>query len=420
MSTRAGFRAALFPAALLHAARALYAQRVRSLLALLGIVLGTSSLVLLVALLDGGRGALIEADQEASESDVVVVRAKDVPRSQQGRTRRELSRADARELSASRTLGDAWVSSERGRNTVARIAGKEKRVTLASAQPETAEVYRLHLARGRFFDPGDLEGRGHVCVIGHEVATALFAGADPLGAALRIAGDVWRVVGVLEDKPMLGNTDSTWIWNRKVLVPETSYDATYNPQRAADTLLVRPERQTPSLVPMDDLRRLVGAVLVRRHFGVQNYDLEPNAEARQAELILTILRVLLFGATAISLLVSGINVMNVMLVSVSERTVEIGIRRAVGAPPGAIGGQFAFEALLLTGAGGFIGVSLGAALAALAAFVLRRALGGWELILQPWAMLGGVAVSLLIGLTFGTYPARRAARLDIVRALRNE
>jgi putative ABC transport system permease protein len=341
--------------------------------------------------------------------------------SQLGRTRRELSRADARELSASRTLGSAWVSSERGRGTIARIADKDKRITLASARPETADVYRLHLARGRFFDPDDLEGRRHVCVIGHEVAAALFAGADPLGAGLRIEGDVWRVVGVLEDKPMLGSTDSTWVWNRKVLVPETSYDATYNPGRAADALLIRPERATPSsLVPMDDLRRLVGAVLGRRHFGVQNYDLEPNAGARQAELILAILRVLLFGATAISLFVSGINIMNVMLVSVSERTVEIGIRRAVGAPPRAIGGQFAFEALLLTGAGGLIGVSLGAALAALAAFVLRRALGGWELIIQPWAMLGGVAVSLFIGLVFGTYPARRAARLDIVRALRNE
>lgn len=411
---------ALFPMELLHAARALYAQRVRSLLALLGIVLGTSSLVLLVALLDGGQGALIAADQEANESDVVIVRAKDVPGPQQLRTRRELSRADARELSASRALGAAQISSERGKGTVARIAGKEKRVTLASAQLQTSDIYRLHVARGRFIDAADLEGRSHVCVIGHEVAAALFAGADPLGAGLRIEGDVWRVIGVLENKPMLGSTDSTAIWNRKVLVPETTYDATHNPQRAADKLLVRPERPGPSLVPMDDLRRLVGAMLERRHFGVQNYDLAPNAEAQQAELILAILRVLLFGATAISLFVSGINVMNVMLVSVSERTVEIGIRRAVGAPPRAIGSQFAFEALLLTGAGGVFGVSLGAALAALAAFVLRRALGSWELILQPWAMLGGVAVSLFIGLAFGTYPARRAARLDIVRALRNE
>lgn len=403
-----------------QAARALYAQRVRSLLALLGIVLGTSSLVLLVALLEGGQGALLEADQEASESDVVVVQAKEVPRSDQHRTRRELSRTDARELAAARTLGAAWISSEHRRGTVARLAGKEKRVTLAGAGLDTTEVYRLRLARGRFIDPGDLADRRHVCVLGHEVAAALFDGAEPLGAGLRIEGDVWRVIGVLEDKPMLGSTDSTDIWNRKVLVPETTYDATYNPAHAAAKLLVRPERQTPSLLPMADLRRLVGAILERRHFGVHNYDLEPNADARQAELILVVLRLLLFGATALSLFVSGINVMNVMLVSVSERTVEVGIRRAVGAPPRAIGAEFAFEALLLTGAGGLFGVSLGAALAALAAFILRRALGSWELHIEPWAMLSGVLVSLFIGVVFGTYPARRAARLDIVRALRNE
>jgi len=407
-------------AALRGAARALLAQRVRTLLALLGIVLGTSSLVLLVALLDGGRGALLQAEQEASESDLVVVRGKALPPAQQRRTHRELSRADARELSASRTLGQAWVSSERGHDSVARFGAEEKRVTLASARLETPEVYRLRLARGRFFDSDDLEGRSPVCVLGHEVAAELFADAEPLGAGVRIEGEVWRVVGVLEDKPMLGSTDSTRIWNRKVLVPETRYDATHNRERVADAVLVRPEQRVSSLMPLDDVRLLVGAALARRHFGVHNYELEPNAQARQGELILAILRVLLFGATAISLLVSGINVMNVMLVSVSERSVEIGIRRAVGAPPGAIGAQFAVEALLLTGTGGVLGVSLGAALAALAAVVLRHVLGGWELVIAPWAVLGGVAVSLVIGLAFGTYPARRAARLDIVRALRSE
>jgi putative ABC transport system permease protein len=105
---------------------------------------------------------------------------------------------------------------------------------------------------------------------------------------------------------------------------------------------------------------------------------------------------------------------------VSERTVEIGIRRAVGAPPRLILRQFLSEALLLTGLGGLIGVGIGAGLSQLAAVILRRVLGNWSLHIEPWAMGSGVAASLLVGVVFGVYPALRAARLDVVQALRNE
>jgi putative ABC transport system permease protein len=404
---------------IVRAWRALAAERLRTGLTLLGIVMGTSSLVLLVSLLDGGRDALMAANQEASESDVIVVRAVDTPLAQRRRTRRDLSRNDARSLDGSRALGGAWVSSESGHTAFARFAGQSKRVTVASTGLETPAVYRLSLTQGRFFGIADLEQRLHTCVLGHEVAAELFPGKSPIGSALTIEGDVWRVIGVLADKPMLGSTDGTWIWNRKVLVPETSFDATYNPGHLADKLLIRPQ-QALLEAPMADLRRLVGANLLRRHFGVRNFNLEPNPDAGQGELILTILRVLLFGATLISLFVSGINVLNVMLVSVSERTVEIGIRRALGASPGVIRRQFWCEALLLTGLGGICGVSLGATLAYVAAVVLRRTLGAWELHVEPWAMGLGFALSLLLGLVFGTYPALRAARLDVVAALRNE
>jgi putative ABC transport system permease protein len=171
---------------------------------------------------------------------------------------------------------------------------------------------------------------------------------------------------------------------------------------------------------LERLRQLAKIGLQRYHLGVLDFDVNPREDASQAKIILLILQVLLFGATLISLFVSGINVMNVMLVSVSERTVEIGIRRAVGASPRRISSQFLSEALVLTGLGGLLGVGLGAALSYAATLILRSALGSWSLHIEPWAMALGFGASLFVGLVFGVYPALRAARLDVVEALRNE
>jgi putative ABC transport system permease protein len=410
-----------------RALSALYGERLRTALALLGIIMGTSSLVLLAALLGGGEDALVAAQQDANESDVVVVRANDPPPAQARRTRRELSRRDAGHLAATRSIEGVWIGTEQTHQSWAHHGAKSKRVTVMSAAPEARSLYRLELGQGRFLDPVDLERRAHACVIGHEVWQELFAGQSALGRSLAIDGDVWVIVGVLEDKPILGSTDATWIWNRKVLLPETSYDATYNRAHHVQKVLLRPRsneadpgaRAAPPST-LARLRRLVQQSLARLHHGVLNFDVEPKQDGGQEELILTVLRVLLFGATLISLFVSGINVMNVMLVSVSERTVEIGIRRALGAPPRLILRQFLSEALVLTGLGGLLGISLGVGLAYVATLILRRALGAWALHLEPWAMLLGFGSSLLVGLVFGLYPALRAARLDVVEALRNE
>jgi putative ABC transport system permease protein len=400
---------------------------VRTTLALLGIIMGTSSLVLLAGLLGGGRDALVAAQQDASESDLVAVRSSDPPPAQLQRTRRELSRTDAGHLIASPSFGSAWVGAEQTHGSFAHLGAKSKRVTVMSAAPEALSVYRLALAQGRFLAAADLERRLHTCVIGHEVWQELFAGRSALGSALRIDGDVWQIVGVLEDKPMLGSTDGTSIWNRKVVVPETSFDATYNPTHRLEKLLLRPranalESRAPASIAatLTNLRQLVRQSLARFHYGVLNFDSEPRSDGGQEELILMILQVLLFGATVISLFVSGINVMNVMLVSVSERTVEIGIRRTLGASPRLILRQFLSEALVLTGLGGLLGISLGAGLAYAATLLLRHALGTWSLHIEPWAMALGFGSSLVVGLIFGIYPALRASRLDIVEALRNE
>jgi putative ABC transport system permease protein len=391
----------------------------RALLTLLGVVMSTSSFVLLVALVRGGEARLAAAEQQANERDQVVVRSAAPPPGSERRTRRELSRADARVLAESRSLGGAQVAAEQRKEGLARVAGRTKRVSVVSATPNALALYRLELARGRFLDDRDLSEQRRTCVVGDEVWRELQGASNDLSVELEINGILWSVVGVLRDKSSLGSTDSTNVWNRKVLVPETSFDAAYNPKHASQQLLVRP---TPAQgdASLDMLERITQSTLLRLHGGLQNFTLAPKQGREQAELIFRIVELLLVSTALVSLLVGGINVMNVMLVTVTERTREIGIRRAVGASPRAIRRQFLIEAVTLTSLGGLLGVALGAALAGLSALVLRRIVGQWSLHIEPWAILLGLGLSVGAGIVFGMYPARRASKLDVIEALRSE
>jgi putative ABC transport system permease protein len=400
------------------ALRQLSRHRLRSTLALLGIFLGTGSFVLLVGLLNGGQAALQYAAQEASEGDLVIVRKDAAPLRQQHRPTRDLSRRDGAALALAQPLNDAFVSVEQRRGTWAQRGDKRKRVTVTSANLETLALYRLNLAQGRYFDQEDIDQVRHVCVVGQEVWTELFGGRS-LGERLVIDQAPCVVIGVLANKPLIGSTDDTNIWNRKVLLSEPLFDTSYNPQRNADKLIVRPRSRAEGS-SIDPLRALTRSLLLRLHDGVENFRLTPRYDGRQEEQIATILYVLLLGAVFVSLTVGGINVMNVLLVSVTERTREIGIRRALGASPSVIRWQFLTEAMLLTGVGGLLGVLGGAGACALSAWILRRVVGAWELGIAPWSMLAATLVSVLIGLVFGTYPAARASRLLITEALRRE
>ncbi len=224
---------------------------------------------------------------------------------------------------------------------------------------------------------------------------------------------------MLENKPNFSGAPDTNVWNRKVILPETSYDLTYNVGRAAAQLFVRPA-PAEFVTPLDTLRAITRASLLRLHYGVRNFDLDAKKGEEQGELIGAILYVLLFGTVLVSLFVGGINVMNVMLVSVAERTREIGIRRALGASPRAIRSQFLFEAATLTGVGGLLGVLFGSGFCWAAALVLRRFVGEWPLYIELWAVLAGVGASVSSGVAFGLYPALRAAKLQVVEALRRE
>ncbi len=390
----------------------------RTALTLLGLVIGTGSIVLLASLLHGGREALLQANQDATDADLIRVRRDDPAPRDRKRTHRALGRADGELVAGSPALHGAAVGSEVDHRTAAFFGGKKKPVSLISAAPTAPALYRLSLARGRFFGDDDLRERRRIAVVGHEVWVELLKEAPLADLHLTVDREVYAVVGVLADKPILGSTDSTDIWNRRVLIPETTYDAILSPSHDAARLYVRRPRAPEISPPLAVLRQLTSSAILRRHLGVKNFKVEEAAGSGQEQLILGVIQALLLGTGLIALLVGGINIMNIMLVTVTERTREIGVRRAVGASPRLVLLQFLVEAAALSSIGGVAGVAGGAALAWLASLLLGKVLGAWSFHVAPWSIVLGLGLSLLTGVVFGLYPAMRAARVDPIEALR--
>lgn len=395
-----------------------FTHRLRAFLTLLGIMIGTGSIVLLASLIVGGKTLLIDQNQRVSDTDVIVIESKDTPADMRDKTQRPLSRLDAKELDEAEALGDALVSAEKSAWEEGWVGDKHQNVSVVSCSAATLSLYRLSVEKGRALDEEDRQRGGRVAVIGKRVHEELF-GAKPLDGEMRIRvlDQLYTVVGVLAHKPTQGNRDGAWQWNNKVLIPETTFDAIYSPDHTVRRIYVRGPSSREGRTAA---RAMVQSLVLRRHFGVTNFALRQDQSGGNEELILTVIQVLLVGTGVLALLASGINIMNVMLVSVSERTREIGLRRAIGATPGSIMVQFLLEAAALSLSGGLLGIAGGAGTAWLVAVGARSSIGRWNFTLPPWSLALGLALAVLTGVVFGLAPAWRAARVSPIDALRGE
>ncbi|GAB2820099.1 ABC transporter permease [Actinocorallia aurea] len=380
---------------------ALRVNRMRSLLTMLGVVIGVWAVVVLVAI-GGGARDMVEGEIEGLGSNIIFV----VPGEfGLGTTAATVNRMTAEDVALLRgVVGRDAVTATLTSGESVRNGRAELFTTLTGADENGSRVFDRPLAKGRLLSGIDVETGRRVAVLGPDAAARLFGDVDPIGRQVTVAGARFRVVGVFAP---IGQTFGQ-SRDAEVQIPLTAAHRLLGVTRV-DLVAVR----APDADAVPGLRpRIVGA-LQDAHPG------ERFSAVTQTQLLGTIgtvlgaLTAVLAAIAAISLLVGGVGVSNIMLVSVRERTREIGLRKALGARQRDILGQFLVEAVLLTSAGGVTGIVLGAGTAlAIAALSPVPAAIAW------WSPALAFAVSAGVGVFFGVMPARRAGRLDPVIALR--
>lgn len=401
---------------ILQAIKALTLNKMRTALATLGIVIGTGSVIALISLGQASQKAVQTQIQSLGANLLTVMPGSQnsgAVRGAQG-SANTLTYEDALAITASTAVTSVKnVSPEYNRRAQV-VAGKNNSNTqLVGATPSYAEVHNLTLSAGTFILQRDLDVMTRVAVIGPTVATDLFGdGVDPLGKTLKVNGQVLKVIGVTNSKGGTGfqNPDDM------IYIPLTTAMKLLFGADYLSTISV--EAKTSEL--MTTAQNEVGYLLLERHkfsdptqadFSI----LSQSDILGAANQVTGTLTALLSGIAAISLIVGGIGIMNIMLVTVTERTREIGLRKALGAKKHIIVNQFLIEAVILTFAGGILGVVIGAIVSYVMCSVMSLP---FTLALHSVALAMGV--SCAIGVLFGWYPAQKAAKLQPIEALRYE
>ena len=401
-----------FRETLLSSVRTLRSHKMRSALTMLGVVIGTGALVAVMALISGLNSS-VSAQFQSVGTDIISVSR--YPWVQMGddedyQDRKLITSADAEAVGRLSSVGLMAPNIHTRRHIS--YEGRSVRYTLVSgttAEYETIDNFTIE--SGRFITDLDVDRRRQSVVIGSDVAEELFPVRDPLEKDIRVGGKRFTVVGVLESKGSLfGNS-----MDDLVLIPITSFEKAFGRRRSV-VIDCSPAEGVPIERTMDDIRQLMRIRRGVPRGAPDDFAINTQDDLMSAYNSLTgVLYTAMTGIVALALLVGGIGVMNVMLVSVAERTREIGVRKAIGAKRSHIAQQFLIESIILTGLGGVMGIIGGSGIG-----LLVKLATPLPAAVTPAAVSLAVVFSVVTGLAFGFYPALRASRLIPIEALRYE
>jgi putative ABC transport system permease protein len=390
----------------------LNAARLRAALTMLGIIIGVGSVVALVAVGQGATSGITKQLQGLGTNLLTV----SAGASFSGFTRGAAGSATTLTIGDAQAIGKldniAAVEPEVSTSALV-IAGKENTTTtILGTTPDYPDVRAFTMWQGSFLNDAAVDGALRVCVLGSTTADDLGLGASDIGSTISIAGLPFQVVGILQSKGSSGTSSS----DDQVLVPYTTVQHYFVSGQSVRSIGV----SVATADAMTAAQTAITALLEERH-GIATGGTDDFTIADQAQLLSTVgsvstlLTVLLGGIASISLLVGGIGIMNIMLVSVRERTREIGVRKAIGARGRDILAQFLVEALTLSVIGGALG-----AIGGIVSSLIIGQIAGWGFVFNPLTVVAALVFSLLVGTVFGVWPARQAARLDPIVALRYE
>jgi len=393
--------------------RALKANKLRSMLTMLGIIIGVAAVILMMSI---GQGAQQQVMSRINRLGTNMLTVLPGAAGQFVRTG-TVNTLTLQDVESVRQLPGVQLAAPTVRSgQLITYSNKTWTTSITGTSPEIVGISSLTIERGRFFSQSDVSSAAPVAVIGQTVYTNLYTpGVNPVGTEIRIQGEAYRVIGLLQS---VGASSGGSDQDDVVYIPVTT--AQLRLLGITNQSINMMQVQVASQEQMSSVQEAITSLLRKRHRLADNQDDDFNIRnmaqlQSEAQNITGILTLFLAGVAAISLIVGGIGVMNIMLVSVTERTREIGVRMALGASRQDILNQFLYEAVFLSLSGSFIGIVVG-----IAGSKIFSTFSGWPTVVSVTSIIVAVGFALLVGIFFGYYPARQAARLKPAEALSYE
>lgn len=403
------------------ASKGLTKNKLRSLLTMLGVIIGVAAVIIMISI-SAGTEQTIEDQITGLGSNLIFVQA--------NFSRGGFGREGGMESSGGLVYDDAFaiadevngvtaVAVEQGSTDTVKADGVTlEGVSILGTTPDFPSVRDMTVETGRYLTETDLDRNQKVAVLGASLAEELFGGIPPVGQSVTIGSTKFTIIGVFDERGMVGNTD----FDSRIYLPITVVFQKFTPSMMARVIGDRVRLiyvKVDDQIPIEDIILQTELLLAKRHdvtLEEPDFIITTQQDIIQTQEATTeAFRNLLAWVAAVSLIVGGIGIMNIMMVSVTERTREIGIRQSVGASPNDIRSQFLTEALLLSLIGGLIGVVVG-----IIGTWLFGKVGDMPTVIVPTSILLAFGSAAAVGIFFGYYPANKAAQLDPIEALRHE
>ncbi len=392
----------------------LTANPLRTGLTMLGVIIGVAAVISMIAIVEGGQRKLVQSIERLGTNLLFVFKKSLTDEEQRKFAGRSTGQRYGDALAIRSRRPDVKVAPILQFSRQLKADARDFSGEITGTTPDFSVIRNFYPSKGRFLIQQDIDEWRRVVVLGQDIAVKLFGSESPLRREIKIGDERFIVVGVMEPKGSLHRNN----FDELIFVPVTTAMRRFTGNDKLSYMILHVPRRDD----MDAVTKQVHSLLIQRHDGVDDTRVRNQGEfLRALDRTLWTFRIVLGGVAMVALLVGGIGIMNIMLVTVTERTGEIGLRKAIGATRGDILRQFLIESVAISVVGGVIGIGSGIGLAYGFGDLVAKAMPGsddWGAIVQPSAILMAFAFAVTVGISFGLYPAIKASKLDPAEALR--